>query len=421
MGKISIIGDKTMSTAAKTNEVLTYGYRWVVLGTFMFFTLITQVFWICYAPVTSAAAQFYGVSELQIGFLAMSFMYVYIPLAIPASWAIDTYGFKKTVGAAAIIFAACGLLRGFAGQNFTVVLIATIGMAIAQPLVLNSPTKIAAKWFPISERASVLGIAFLGNFLGIMLGQILTPIFSEALGFTAPHAIYGIVSVIAAILFLALAREDPPTPAGFEERVLMLEGIKLIFKKVDFYLMAVVIFVVNLIFNGISTWVEGIVKPKGLSPTEVGAVGGLLFLGAILGVIIIPPFSDRLHKRKIVFLVPLMFSVPAMLGLTFFQSPILVMVSSFLLGFFLLGGSPVAIQYATEICYPAPEGTSMGIFTLIGQISVVGISLMGWSYSRSNSFTPSMVVITIMLALGLLIVTRVRESQMIQDLAEKAD
>ena len=166
-----------MSTATKTNEVLTYGYRWVVLGTFMFFTLITQVFWICYAPVTSAAAQFYGVSELQIGFLAMSFMYVYIPLAIPASWAIDTYGFKKTVGAAAIIFATCGLLRGFAGQNFTVVLIATIGMAIAQPLVLNSPTKIAAKWFPLSERASVLGIAFLGNFLGHHAGSNLNPYF----------------------------------------------------------------------------------------------------------------------------------------------------------------------------------------------------------------------------------------------------
>ena len=103
-------------------------------------------------------------------------------------------------------------------------------------------------------------------------------------------------------------------------------------------------------------------NPKASLPTEVGAVGGLLFLGAIIGVIIIPPFSDRLHKRKIVFLVPLIFSVPAMIGLTFFQSPILVMISSFLLGFFLLGGSPVAIQYATEICYPAPEGTSMGIF-----------------------------------------------------------
>lgn len=198
----------------------------------------------------------------------------------------------------------------------------------------------------------------------------------------------------------------------------MLEGIKLIFKKGDFYLLAAVIFIVNLIFNGIATWVEGIVKPKGLSPTQVGLAGGLLFLGAILGVLVIPPFSDRLHKRKLVFLIPLFFAVPAMLGLTYLQGPAMVMLFSFLLGFFMLGAAPVAIQYATEICYPAPEGTSMGIFTLVGQFSVVGISVMGWSYAQYGSFTPSMLVMAILLAFFLLLLTRVRESPMIEGLAK---
>jgi MFS family permease len=411
----------TNQAEAQPGTVHAYGYRWVVIGVFFFFTLMSQVFWIAFAPITSMAAQFYGVSELWIGFLAMSFMYIYIPLAIPASWAIDTYGFKKTVGAAAVIYGICGLVRGLMVGNFTAVLVATIGMAIAQPLVLNSPTKIAAKWFPLEERASVVGIAFMGSFLGIMLGQILTPIFVESFGFGAPHLIFGIAGAVAAVLFLLFAREDPPTPAGYEERVLMLEGIKLIFKKGDFYLMAAVIFIVNLIFNGIATWVEGIVRPKGLSPTEVGLAGGLLFLGAIVGVLVIPPFSDRLHKRKVIFLVPLMVAVPAMIGLTYLQGPTLVMLFSFLLGFFMLGAAPVAIQYATEICYPAPEGTSMGIFTLVGQFSVVGISVMGWSYARYGSFTPSMLVMAILLAVFLLVLTRVRESPMIQELAKKDD
>ena len=409
----------TTQVEAQPGTVHAYGYRWVVIGVFFLFTLMSQVFWIAFAPVTSLAAKFYGVSELRIGFLAMSFMYIYIPFAIPASWAIDTYGFKKTVGAAAVIYGICGLLRGVMVGNFTVVLAATISMAIAQPLILNSPTKIAAKWFPLSERATIVGIAFMGNFLGIMLGQVLTPIFAESFGFGVPHLIFGIAGAISAVLFLIFARENPPTPAGYEERVLMLDGIKLIFKKVDFYLMAMVVFMVNLIFNGIATWVEGIVKPKGLSSTEVGLAGGLLFLGAIVGVLVIPPFSDRLHKRKLIFLIPLMFSVPAMLGLTYLHGPTLVMISSFLLGFFMLGAAPVAIQYATEICYPAPEGTSMGIYTLVGQISVVGISVMGWSYARSGSFTPSMLVMTILLAVFLLVLTRVRESPMIEKFAHK--
>jgi hypothetical protein len=36
--------------------------------------------WIAYAPITSPAAQFHGVSDLQIGLLAMTVMIAFIPL-----------------------------------------------------------------------------------------------------------------------------------------------------------------------------------------------------------------------------------------------------------------------------------------------------------------------------------------------------
>ena len=80
------------------NSIRVYPYRWVVLGAFMLINLTLQILWICFAPITGPAATFYGVSDLQIGFLAMSFMFVYIPLSIPASWAIDTFGYRKAVG-----------------------------------------------------------------------------------------------------------------------------------------------------------------------------------------------------------------------------------------------------------------------------------------------------------------------------------
>ena len=63
-----------------------YGYRWVVLAVFMFVNLAIQMLWITYAPITGPATLFYGVSDLKIGLLAMTFMIVYIPLSIPVSW-----------------------------------------------------------------------------------------------------------------------------------------------------------------------------------------------------------------------------------------------------------------------------------------------------------------------------------------------
>jgi MFS family permease len=120
-----------MNTDTNTPEIKVYGYRWVVLLVYMFVNLTMQIFWICYAPVTGPAAEHYGATDLQIGFLAMSFMYIYIPLAIPASWAIDTWGFKKSVGLGAISMGVCGLLRGTVYlDNYMATLIFQIGCAV---------------------------------------------------------------------------------------------------------------------------------------------------------------------------------------------------------------------------------------------------------------------------------------------------
>src|SRR5690348_12751154 len=108
-----------------------YGYRWVVLAVFMFINLTIQMLWIAYAPITGLAAQFYGVSDLQIGLLAMSFMIAYVPLALPVAWVIDTYGFRIAVSIGAILMAVFGLLRGLAADQYALVLGCTIGLAIA--------------------------------------------------------------------------------------------------------------------------------------------------------------------------------------------------------------------------------------------------------------------------------------------------
>ena len=146
----------TTATAAPTIKV--YSYRWVVLLAYMFISLMMQVFWICYAPITRVAAETLGVSDLQIGLLAMLFMYIYIPLALPASWLIDTWGFKKSVSLGVIMMAVFGLLRGIFTQDYTLTLIMTVGLAAAQPLFLNSGTKLAANWFRLEERATIIGI-----------------------------------------------------------------------------------------------------------------------------------------------------------------------------------------------------------------------------------------------------------------------
>jgi hypothetical protein len=146
--------DRIFSGEGMKDQYQLYRYRWIVLAVFMFINLTIQILWIGYAPITGPAAKYYGVSDLQIGFLAMTFMIAFIPLSIPVSWVIDTYGFRLAVSIGAALMGVFGILRGLAGANYTLVLWNTIGIAVAQPFLLNAWTKVPAQWFAPSERAT---------------------------------------------------------------------------------------------------------------------------------------------------------------------------------------------------------------------------------------------------------------------------
>ena len=140
-----------------------YPYRWAVLASFMLVNLVMQALWIDFSPIMKEAASYYGVSELAIGLLAMLFMIIFLPLSIPASWAIDRFGFRKSAGLGALMMAAFAVLRAIAGPSYALTIVGTVGIAMAQPLFLNAWTKVAAHWFAESERATAVGLVTLAN------------------------------------------------------------------------------------------------------------------------------------------------------------------------------------------------------------------------------------------------------------------
>ncbi|MGB8252936.1 MAG: MFS transporter [Anaerolineaceae bacterium] len=389
-----------------------YGYRWVVLATFMLINLAMQMLWIAYAPITGPAAKFYGVTDLQIGLLAMVFMIAFIPLSIPVSWALDTYGFRWTVSLGAILMGIFGILRGLAGANYTLVLISTIGIAVAQPFLLNAWTKVPAQWFSVEERATAVGIITFANLVGTGLGMVLTPALMSSMPIPNIQLLYGVIAAISAVLFLFLAREKPatpPCPAGQEVRALMLDGLKHALTVKSFWLWLVAMFIGMGLFNGITTWVENIIRPRGFTPTDAGTMGALMLVGGLLGAVIIPPFSDRQHKRKRYLLMGFFLAIPGLVGLTYATSTWLLFASAFAFGFFLIGVSPIGMQYASEITQPTPEGTSNGLNQLVGQMSVVFVYIMEALKATDGSFTPALLLGVGLLGVGLIALSQIRD------------
>jgi MFS family permease len=390
-------------------------YRWVILVIYMLVVSINQLMWITFAPVTGIAATFYHVSDLSIGMLSMVFMIVYILVSIPASAIIDIYGIRVAVGIGAVLTGVFGLLRGVLGADFTWVIISQVGIAIGQPFLLNAMTTVAARWFPMRERATASGLGSLSMYFGIILGMSLTPFLVVHSGIKEMLLSYGIVSAIAAAVFLILVKERPPVPAGEEERSLVLDGMKSMLQRKNYLLLLVIFFFGLGIFNAVATWIEEIVRPRGFSVTQAGMVGGLMIFGGLAGAAIISWLSDRYRKRVPFILLALGASCLGLVGITFATNYALLLASAFIMGFFLLSAGPIGFQYGAEIAYPAPEGTSNGLLLLMGQISGIAF-IFGMDFFKSpvnGSMTTSLVILTGLLLFSFILATSLRESALL--------
>jgi MFS family permease len=392
-----------------------YKIRWFILIVYMLLVASNQLLWITFAPITGDATRYYGVSDLQIGILSMCFMIVYVVISIPASWIIDKYGIRIGVGTGAVFTGVFGLLRGFAGTDYNMLLLAQIGIAVGQPFILNSITKLSARWFPIEERATAAGLGTLAMYIGILAGMTVTPYLIRGSGIGGMLYMYGIFAVSIAIFFLLFIKESPPTSPCLpeqEERSLVFDGFMSTIRTRDFIWLMIIFFIGLGVFNSVTTWIEDIMRPRGFSATQAGITGGMMIVGGIVGALIIPMLSDK-YKRRTPFIILALFGATiGLAGITFATSYWLMITSGMVLGFFLLSAGPVGFQYGAEITFPASEGTSNGMLLLMGQISGIAFifGMDSMKSSQTGSMTRSLVILIVLMVLSILMSLRLRES-----------
>lgn len=396
-----------------------YGYRWAVLLAYMAIMAVNQLLWITFASITSQAMDFYRVSDLEIGLLSLSFMVVYLFVSFPASWVIDTYGIRTGIGIGALLTGVFGLVRGLVAANYTWVLVSQIAIAIGQPFILNAITTVAARWFPLEERATASGLGSLSIYLGILGGLALTPYLVVHYEIAGMLTFYGVAAAVAMVIFFFFVRERPPSPPcppEQEARSLAVEGLSRMIRQRDFVLLLVIFFIGLGAFNAITTWIEQIVFPRGFTPTQAGDAGGLMILGGIIGAVVLPLLSDRAHKRVPYLVAAVIGAAIGLAGLTYTTAYASLLVFSFIFGFFLLSAGPIGFQYGAEITFPAPEGTSNGLLILMGQISGI-IFILGMDAFKApgtGSMTLPLVVLIALLVVALFIATRLKEAAVLR-------
>jgi cyanate permease len=293
---------------------------------------------------------------------------------------------------------------------------ATFGIAAAQPLLLNAWTTMPARWFAPGQRATAVGVVTVGNLVGTAAGMVLSPVLIESMPVGQIQLVYGVFAAVSAVLFLLFARERPPTPAcppGQEERALVLDGLTHALRVPALWSVLAIAFIGLAVFNGVTTWVEAMLRPRGFAPADAGTLGAVLLLGGLIGAVVLPALSDRQRRRRRFLVLAFAGAIPGLLGVTVSSSLPVLLASGFVLGFFLVSALPIGFQYAAEVTRPTPEGTSNGLMQLFGQGSVVFVYVMSALRAPDGSFTRGLVAALGLLAAAVAISLRMPEPEVL--------
>ncbi len=413
-------------------------YRYVILSVFILISTAIQIQWLAHAAVVRPAELFYQgqfnpASFFNIDFLALVYMVVFLVASFPASYIIDTFGIRAGLITGSVLLGVFSITKALFARSFMGVAISQTGLAVAQPFILNAITAVAAKWFPFSERGTAAGLSTLAQYVGIVIAMLVTPLLigsdpnlaDYGSGFEKMLWIYGGFSLISAILCIVLIRERPKGMAPeTRERFAFFKGIKHILYQRDM-LYTTLLFLIGLgIFNAVSSMTDSIADHAGVKDSD-GLIGGLMLIGGIIGAFILPILSDKYKKRKLFMVICMIGMVPALFGLAYpdqlASDPEVIyriaLISSFLLGFFVMSAGPIGFQYAAEVCYPAPESSSQGILLWVGQLTGM-VFVAGMSINNNQHIGAFMTAFAMLGLLALASVLLLRESPMM--LAERS-
>lgn len=391
-----------------------YRYRWVVLIAYMIIGALTQLYWLNFAAIETYIEERLSIAASAAMWLTLVFPLIQVLLTMPAGMVIDRKGFKYGISIGAILTGAFAMARLLNPESFTVLLISQIGIAAGQPFVLNGVTKLALTWFPEKEEATAVGLGSLALFIGMMISLGVTPSLVHNLGYHTMLWIYGIIGVIGALLFLALARprpETPPRQIELREAATGWGGIRIILKNRNFVYLGFIALIGIGVFNGLATWLEKILNEMHRIPmTDAGTISGIMVFAGMLGCVVIPLISDKIRRRK-PFLI--LASAVGMIGTVMIMLASgywLNLTAGILLGFLFVSALPIMLISSAEITGAAYAGVSVGYLQLLGNAAaVVIIAVMESLRGATGQFTSSLALLAALLVISLVMAIIIKE------------
>ncbi|KZW00910.1 MFS general substrate transporter, partial [Exidia glandulosa HHB12029] len=199
-------------------EYKLYKRRWLGLAAIVLFNVCVSSNGQFFGPISVQAAEDFNVTLTQMNWLSNAVNLAYLPASFLTSWILARVGIRKTLLLGGVHLLVATSLRVAAtaprlstGGAYTLLLIAQLFVALAQPCVQIIAVKYSEVWFDLRGRITSTMFMSIANPLGGVVGSLVLPALP-----TTNWAIY-VGVIMAAVLFPIgfVVQDHPPTPPTF--------------------------------------------------------------------------------------------------------------------------------------------------------------------------------------------------------------
>ena len=426
-------GQNTKEEIITTKKEEKYGetpYRWFFLISYCLSGFVNQVQWVAYSAILTEFAEHYEKPQWKVNMFSLIYMIVYIIFCIPEAWMLEKFSVRISL----ILVAACNIVG--AGLKLLVnkdtsLASSYIGQIIAcifQPILLNSPGKIAANWFREDIRTVICSICCLAVILGALVGFLWNLMFvdedapkdkykDQVFNYFLSEFILNVVFCLPSFFITKEKPDIPPSPSQGETKENepgLIESLKMLFTNFRFICLFISYLLVVGYFDIISTIINSLLDLYGITTSQssiIYAVGNIVGMVASL---IISRILDKYKKFKLTFIIIIIAGAVFQALFTLLlelsekkdlNAYAIGLIMYSLINITIISYYTIGMNYACEITYPVGESINGSIMASTPQILAIGLTfLCDYFINHNDKKWISNVILLILMVVSIIFV-----------------
>ncbi|MDW6003293.1 MFS transporter [Vibrio mangrovi] len=329
-----------------------------------------------------------GLSNEAYALGAGIFFVIYAAFGVPANLLMRKLGARIWIGSITIIWGMLSAGMAYADTEFKFLLVRTL-LGAAEAGFFPGMIYLTTLWFPLKNRAGIMGLFYMGAPLALTLGSPLSGALLEMHGFLGKAGWYwmfmieGILAVIAG-LFTFYWVVDTPDKARFlnqeekqaimtalarEETTKVTSRISEAIRNPKIWQLAVIYLTIQVAVYGLIFFLPS--QVAALMGTKIGfaasVVTAIPWIAALFGTWYIPRYSDRIGERKKVAAVTL-FAAGIGVGLSGLVSPVFAIIALCVAAVGFIAVQPVFWTMPTQLLSGSALAAGIGFVNLFGAV-----------------------------------------------------